>query len=79
METNVVTSAVVKSPATDLTATGKEIVLHQLGQFSDDATLNEIVEQLRMIAAVRVGLAEAERGEGMPIEEFKKEMATWHF
>ena len=69
--------AAAKSPATDLAATGKQVVLHQLAQFSDDAPLWEIVEQLRMIAAVREGLASIERGEGIPIEELEREMETW--
>ena len=66
-------------PATDLTATGKQIVLDQLAQFPDEASLHEIVEHLRMVAAVREALAEADRGEGTPMEEFKKQMATWDF
>lgn len=65
--------------ASDLQATGKQVILDQLAQFPDDASLEEIVEQLRMIAAVRIALAEADRGEGIPIEELEREIKTWKF
>ena len=68
-----------RSPATDLAVTGKQVVLHQLAQFPDDAPLEDIVEQLRLVVAVREGLASVARGEAVPMSEFKKQMATWDF
>ena len=68
-----------KSVATDLAAAGKQVILDQLAQFPDDALLEEIVEQLRLVVAVREGVASAARGEAIPMSEFKKQMATWDF
>ncbi len=43
----------------------------------DDATLHDIAREIEFVAGVREGLAELDRGEGVPLEEVKKRLPTW--
>ncbi len=40
-------------------------------------TLDEIAERIRFMAAVQKGLDELDRGEGIPHDEVKKQLASW--
>jgi predicted transcriptional regulator len=57
--------------------TEKEIVLETIRALPDDCTLDEIAERIKFMAAVRKGLDELDRGEGIPHEEIKKQLASW--
>ena len=57
--------------------TEKEIVLETIRALPDDCTLDEIAERIKFMAAVQKGLDELERGEGIPHEEVKKQLASW--
>jgi hypothetical protein len=57
--------------------TNKEIVQDLLRRIPDDASLQDIAQELEFIAAVREGLAELERGDSVPIEEVENELPSW--
>jgi predicted transcriptional regulator len=57
--------------------TEKEIVLETIRALPDDCTLDEIAERIKFMAAVQKGLDELDRGEGIPHEEIKKQLASW--
>lgn len=57
--------------------TEKEIVLETIRALPDDCTLDEIAERVKFMAAVQKGLDEIDRGEGIPHEEIKKQLASW--
>lgn len=42
-----------------------------------DATLSDAIYELEFRQAVEEGLAELDRGEGVPIEEVKAKIAQW--
>ena len=52
--------------------TNKEIVQDLLQRLPDDASLNDMAQRLRFIAAVRQGLSELDHGESVPIEEVER-------
>ena len=55
----------------------KEIVADLLERLPENASLQSIAREIEFIAAVREGLAELDRGEGIPIEEIEKELPSW--
>ena len=57
--------------------TEKEIVLETIRALPDNCTLDEIAERIRFMAAVQKGIDELDRGEGIPHEEVKKQLASW--
>ena len=57
--------------------TNKEIVQDLLRRIPDDASLQDIARELEFIAAVRQGLAELNRGEGIPIDQVEQELPSW--
>ena len=57
--------------------TEKEIVLETIRALPDDCTLDEIAERIRFMAAIHKGLDELDKGEGIPHEEIKKQLASW--
>ncbi len=57
--------------------TEKEIVLETIRALPDNCTLDEIAERIKFMAGVQKGLDELERGEGIPHEEIKKQLASW--
>ena len=57
--------------------TEKEIVLETIRSLPDNCSLDEIAERIEFMAAVRKGLDQLDRGEGIPHEEFKKQLASW--
>jgi len=52
--------------------TNKEIVQDLLQRLPDDASLEDIAEKVRFVAAIRQGLSELERGESVPIEAVER-------
>ena len=57
--------------------TEKEIVLETIRALPDDCSLDEIAERIEFMAAVQKGLDQLDRGEGVPHEEVKKQLASW--
>ena len=43
----------------------------------DDCSLEEIAERIEFMAAVQKGLDQLDRGEGIPHDEVKKQLASW--
>ena len=54
----------------------KELALDVIKGLPDDATLHDLTEEL-YIAAVREGLEELDRGEGVPHDEAKRRFGSW--
>lgn len=55
----------------------KEIVLDLIRRMPDDVSLREIARGIEFVAGVREGLAELDRGEGVPLEEAEKRLPSW--
>lgn len=55
----------------------KQIVQELLEKLPDDLSLHDVAQEIEFVAAVRQGLAEADRGELIPIEEIVRELPTW--
>jgi len=57
--------------------TEKEIVLATIQALPDDCSIDEIADRIEFMAAVRKGLDQLDRGESIPHEEVKKQLASW--
>ena len=57
--------------------TEKEIVLETIHALPDDCSLEEIAERIAFMAAVQKGLDQLDRGEGIPHDEVKRQLASW--
>jgi hypothetical protein len=57
--------------------TEKEIVLKTIRALPDDCSLEEIAERIEFMAAVQKGLDQLDRGEGIPHDEVKRQLASW--
>jgi len=55
----------------------KEIVMDLVQRLPAEATLTEIAREIEFVAGVREGLAQLDRGEGVPLEEVEKQFPTW--
>ena len=57
--------------------TEKEIVIKAVTELPDDCSMDEIADRIEFLAAVRKGLDQLDRGEGIPHEEIKRQLASW--
>jgi predicted transcriptional regulator len=57
--------------------TDKQLVIETLSAMPENASLDEIIEQLRIIAAVRRGRADIAAGRTRTQEEVKQLVASW--
>ena len=57
--------------------TQKQIALAAVEKLPDDTSLDEIADRIALLAAVQKGFAQLDRGEGIPHEEVKKQLASW--
>lgn len=57
--------------------TQKELVLDAISELPDEASLDVIAKRVEFLAAVQKGLDQLDRGEGIPHEEVKRQLATW--
>jgi predicted transcriptional regulator len=57
--------------------TNKQIVEDLLQRIPDSASLHDIAQEIEFVAAVRQGLSELDRGEGISIEEVEQELPAW--
>jgi predicted transcriptional regulator len=55
----------------------KQLVLDSIGRLPEDASLDAIAERVEFLAAVRKGLGQIERGQTIPHDEVKRQLATW--
>jgi predicted transcriptional regulator len=55
----------------------KDILLEVADKLPPNATLVDAIYELEFRQAVEQGLAELDRGEGIPIEEVKSKIAAW--
>jgi len=55
----------------------KEIVLDVISELPDEVSLKEIAEKIEFLAAIQKGIDQLDRGEGIPHEEVKRQLATW--
>lgn len=57
--------------------TNKQIVEDLLERIPDGASLHDIAREIEFVAAVRQGLEELDRNEGIPIEDVERELPSW--
>ena len=55
----------------------KQLVLDSIERLPEDANLDAIAKRVEFLAAIRKGLGQIERGETVPHEEVKRQLATW--
>jgi predicted transcriptional regulator len=55
----------------------KEVVSDLLSRLPQDVSLQRIAREIEFIAGVREGLAQLDRGEGVPIEQVEKMIDSW--
>jgi predicted transcriptional regulator len=56
--------------------TEKEIVLETIRELPDNCSMDEIADRIEFLAAIQKGLDQLDRGEGIPHEEIKKQLAS---
>ena len=55
----------------------KQLVLDSIERLPEDASLDAIAERVEFLAAIRKGLGQIERGETIPHDEVKRQLAAW--
>jgi predicted transcriptional regulator len=55
----------------------KQLVLDSIERLPEDASLDVIAERVEFLAAIRKGLGQIERGQTIPHDEVKRQLATW--
>jgi predicted transcriptional regulator len=55
----------------------REAVQSILEKLPADVSLHEVAREIEFIAAVRDGLAELDRGEGIPVDQVRREICRW--
>jgi len=55
----------------------KQMVLEAIRELPDDASLRVIADRVEFLAAIQAGLDQLDRGETIPYEEIKKQLASW--
>jgi len=55
----------------------KDILLEVAAKLPPNATLVDAISELEFRQAIEQGLAELDRGEGVPIAEIKSKIAEW--
>ena len=55
----------------------KQLALDSIERLPEDTSLEAIAEQIEFLAAIRKGLDQIERGETVPHEEVKRQLASW--
>jgi predicted transcriptional regulator len=55
----------------------KEAVIELVKRLPDTVSLREILREIEFIEAVKEGLAEIDRGQGISIESVEQMMAAW--
>ncbi|MEI6451118.1 MAG: hypothetical protein WCP98_14415 [Actinomycetes bacterium] len=55
----------------------KELVLDAIQELPDDASIDQIADRVEFMAAIQKGIDDIDRGDTIPHEEIKKQLATW--
>jgi hypothetical protein len=55
----------------------KQLALDSIERLPENASLDDIAERMEFLAAIRKGLDQIERGETIPHEEVKRQLAAW--
>ena len=55
----------------------KQLALDSIERLPADASLDAIAERVEFLAAVRKGLDQIERGQTVPHDEVKRQLASW--
>ena len=55
----------------------KEIVIETIRQLPEHMTIEEIAEEIALLAGIRRGLQDIEAGRTVPHDEVKKRLQTW--
>ena len=55
----------------------KQLALDSIERLPENASLEVIAARLEFLAAIRKGLGQIERGETVPHEEVKRQLASW--
>jgi predicted transcriptional regulator len=55
----------------------KDMALDSIQRLPANVTLEAIAERLEFLAAIRKGRGQIERGETVPHDEVKRQLATW--
>ncbi len=53
------------------------MVLKTIRELPDDCSIDEIADRVEFLAAVKKGLDQLDRGEGIAHDEIKKQLASW--
>lgn len=56
----------------------KQLVLETVREMSDKATMEQIVERLAILAAIRRGEEAADKGKVISLDEMKKRAKSWN-
>ena len=57
--------------------TQKELALEAIRELPGHTSIREIADRVEFLAAIQVGLDQLDRGEAIPHEEIKKQLASW--
>ena len=57
--------------------TEKEIVLETIRELPDNSSIDEIADRIKFLAAVHKGLDQLDKGDNIPHEEIKRQLASW--
>ena len=55
----------------------KQLVSYLLERLPDNVSLHDIAKEIEFISGVREGLDQLDRGEGIPVEDVEKMIASW--
>lgn len=55
----------------------KKLVLDAIQELPDDASIDQISDRVEFLAAIQKGINDIDRGDTVPHEEIKKQLAAW--
>jgi predicted transcriptional regulator len=55
----------------------KELVLDAIQELPDDASIDQIADRVEFLSAIQKGINDIDRGDTVPHEEIKKQLAAW--
>ena len=55
----------------------KEIAVALIDKLPEEATLMEIAQEIELVAGIRRGAEELDRGEGLTAEEVRRQVSQW--
>ena len=55
----------------------KQLVSNLLSRLPDDVSLQDIAKEIEFISGVREGLDQLDRGDGVPLADVEKMIASW--